>query len=448
MKTKSMISVDRPWIILSAIGHFMIMMLSVAILTVGFARSIYADEVLELPDGFHVVEGKHLRLITDKPLDEAIRELPKAFDAAIPQWCLYFNVEPASVEEWRATVFLIGDRPAMIRAGFVTSELPPFKDGFQAGDRLFVVEQPSEYYRRHLVLHEGTHWFMWRSFGGCGSPWFMEGMAEYLATHNWDGNQLKLNVMPADRNEVPYWGRIKIIRAQIQSNSAPTLEQILRYNNAEHRNVQAYAWSWAAVTFFSQHPRYAADFASLMDGRLDYSQQLTNEFRRLLNDRWVTVTEDWQAFLQDLDYGFDFERSIANVIRSTASADREQAANENLIVVHTNMGWQPTSILVAASDQLTVRAQGVAVSPFGESTLRAHPEGVTLEYVNGHPRSALLFAVVPPDLLGASTYWNVQSLGKESKVTVEKGGRIWMKSNAYSNDLERYEGDFQVVIDR
>ena len=40
----------------------------------------------------------------------------------------------------------------------------------------------------------------------------MEGMAELLSTHRWAEGRLTLNWIPTSREEVPMWGRIKIIK--------------------------------------------------------------------------------------------------------------------------------------------------------------------------------------------------------------------------------------------
>jgi len=60
--------------------------------------------------------------------------------------------------------------------------------------------QPSEYYSRHLIIHEATHQFhMLAKTGnqGAGPRWYSEGLAEYFANHNWDGKTLLTGVVPA-----------------------------------------------------------------------------------------------------------------------------------------------------------------------------------------------------------------------------------------------------------
>ena len=134
---------------------------------------------------------------------------------ATTQFCDYFDVELQKVADWQVRACVIQDLEKFERAGLLPQVLPKFQHGYALGDRIFLKEQPSEYYRRHLLLHEGTHSFMLRFFQGAGPPWYMEGMAELLATHHWDGAKLTLNTFPADKNEVPFWGRVKIVKDDV-----------------------------------------------------------------------------------------------------------------------------------------------------------------------------------------------------------------------------------------
>ena len=60
--------------------------------------------------------------------------------------------------------------------------------------------QPSRYYTRQLLLHEATHQFHFLVATGNRSPrasWYTEGLAEHFGMHDWDGEALKVGVVPA-----------------------------------------------------------------------------------------------------------------------------------------------------------------------------------------------------------------------------------------------------------
>ena len=170
------------------------------------------DDAKAAAAGIQKLSSQRLVLYTDLPLDDEVRGLPAIFDQAFPQWCRYFGLDPRKHADWRMTGFLMKDKARFTRTGLLPADLPPFLHGYSRNQRLWLYEQPSDYYRRHLLLHEGTHGFMNTLLGGCGPPWYMEGIAELLGTHRLEHGRLTLGVMPADRDEVPEWGRIRIIK--------------------------------------------------------------------------------------------------------------------------------------------------------------------------------------------------------------------------------------------
>ena len=118
------------------------------------------DEERVAAAGIRKLTGKHLTLYTDLPAAPAIEELPLVFDAAIPQWSEYFVVDASVAESWQQVGYLMQDKARFVAAGLLPNDLPAFLHGYQRGSELWLYEQPSDYYRRHLLLHEGTHGFM------------------------------------------------------------------------------------------------------------------------------------------------------------------------------------------------------------------------------------------------------------------------------------------------
>ena len=131
-----------------------------------------------------------------------------------------FDQDAAGLSDWHVTGCVIRDKALFRDAGLIPDSLPHFLDGYCVGSRFWVYDQPSDYYRRHLVLHEGTHSFMFTVLGGCGPPWYMEGTAELLGTHRWKDGQLELNYIPANWEESPMWGRIKIVQDDLAAHRA------------------------------------------------------------------------------------------------------------------------------------------------------------------------------------------------------------------------------------
>ena len=183
------------------------------------ATAAAVDDARAAAAGIRKLPGRRLTLYTDLSGAE-IDRLPAVFEQAFPQWCRYFKVKEDEHADWHMTGFLMKDKARFVEAGLLPEKLPPFEHGFSWGTVLWIYEQPSDYYRRHLLLHEGTHGFMNSLLGGCGPTWYMEGLAEYLATHCWREGRLTLGYMPRSRDEVPQWGRIRRIQEAVAQHRA------------------------------------------------------------------------------------------------------------------------------------------------------------------------------------------------------------------------------------
>ncbi|MFO0923444.1 MAG: hypothetical protein U0905_13250 [Pirellulales bacterium] len=394
--------------------------------------------------GMHEVRGKHLRLITDLPLDDEIRSLPKVFDAAIPQWQSYFGKEIDNLSEWKAVAALIGDRQKFVDIGMLTKNIPNFKEGYQAGGRLFVMEQPSPYYRRHLLLHEGTHWFMANLFGGNGPTWYMEGMADLLATHAWDGSRVELAIMPKRSEDVPYWGRVKVIKEQLQLKQAPSLDAIMKIQGSARMEVEAYAWSWAACLFFTHHPQGKEVLRAIASKKLDYSDQLNKDLVEQLKADWPRIKATWEGFASELDYGYDLDRAFPAPNRQSKPMSDKQTKIE----IDAGLGWQSTGVIVQRGQKIHLQSSGRYRVFREEGDWLAEPNGITLRYVDDHPLGMLLATVVAPPRPGelVTRKWKVVPIGRDATFECEEAGELLLKINDRPSELADNDGRCQVVI--
>jgi hypothetical protein len=338
--------------------------------------------------GIRKLTSPHLTLYTDVPSADEVDELPAVFEAAIPLWCAYFQLDPAKLAEWRVVGCLIRDRERFQGAGLYPEDLPDFPNGFSRGSQFWWFEQPSAYYRRHLMLHEGTHAFMTRWLGGAGPPWYMEGMAELLGTHRWDGKALQLAQMPTSKDEVPYWGRIKIVKDEFAAGRGMQLTDVMRYDAQAHLRNEPYGWCWAAAHFLFRHPKSHDLFRALGSQAADRSIDFSNRFYNDLQKVWPEVAEEWQLFVMNLDYGYDVAR--AAVVRKPAEPLPPAGATATLDAAR---GWQSTGIQVEAGKTYQLTAAGrfqVAQSP---EPWWCEPGGITLHYYQQRPLGMLLAGV-------------------------------------------------------
>ena len=167
------------------------------------------------------------------------------------------------------TGFLMKDKARFAAAGLLPGNCRRSNTAIPPTARmLWLYEQPSDYYRRHLLLHEGTHGFMYTLLGSCGPPWYMEGMAEYLGTHRWQDGRLDAGLHAAEAaTKCRDWGRIRIIQDAVADRRALRLTAVHRASPGRHTETEPYAWCWAAVTLLDRHPRYQQRFRQLFGHR-------------------------------------------------------------------------------------------------------------------------------------------------------------------------------------
>lgn len=394
-------------------------------------------------DGFSRVEGKHISIVTDLPLDDDLRDLPRIFDQAIPTWCEKFFVAPKEVGNWKTTLYLMLDRNRFKEAGMIPKEVPEFPNGWQYGDDLWVVEQASPYYRRHLILHEGTHWFMFRKYGFYDTPWLAEGMAEILGTHRWKDGKLTMGIVPANREEVPFWGRIKIVRDQCAGGLAPSFEEILRYSKTAHQDVDAYAWSWALTLFLENHPDTAKVFDALLRQPAMNSREVERWLRARLAGKMPRIRSAWRAFVTELDYGYSMQPGLLQLT--------EQPSNITDAVelkIQANLGWQASKLAIKSGDSIKIMANGNFTVGSTSKPWTSTPAGVTLEYYRGQPLGKLLMTVIAPQSDEQPTELiDFIAVGSELTWTAKQDGEIFFKVNESAGKLSDNTGEITVKID-
>ena len=213
--------------------RLLILLILVSIMPLLSARAAVAvDDARAAAAGIRKLPGKRLTLYTDLAGPE-IDRLPAIFEQALPQWCRYFGVKEDKLADWHVTGCLMKNKSRFAAAGLLPNDLPPFPNGYSRGKMLWLFEQPSDFYRRELLLHEGTHCFMFTAMHSNTPPWYSEGMAEYLGTHRWQDGRLTMGHMPRSHAEVPEWGRIGIIQRAMAEGRPLGLEELLTILVAE-----------------------------------------------------------------------------------------------------------------------------------------------------------------------------------------------------------------------
>ena len=404
---------------------------------VEFAAPRRVDERRANRAGIRKVVGRHLRLYTDLPASDAVDSLPVVFDAAVPLWAEYFQIDPEKLRNWRMQGFLIEDRAKFAALGLLPQENPEFITGYSNGYELWLVDQPSDYYRRHLLLHEGTHGFMYTQLGDTGPGWYMEGMAELLGTHSWHEGRLSMRVMPATRQAVPMWGRIKLIRQAARDDKTLTLRQIMALDKRRAFSTAEYAWCWGLCHFLDSHPRWQNQFRQLSKhlGEHRFNEQVHEDFR----DEWPELQTEWQAFLAALDYGYDTQRMTMAHRTSATVTDAKQFA------LAADRGWQSTGCLLESGKNYRITATGRYQIAAKEKPWPCEPGGVTLRYHEGRPLGMLIGAWRTDS---NDRFSKPFSVGLSTTLKPTANAVLYLRVNDSSAQLSDNRGELSVSIRR
>lgn len=402
------------------------------------SRTIDESELAAM--GIRKLAGKHLTLYTDLAADAEVDALPRIFDLAFPQWCAYFHVDPRQYDQWRMNGFIIQRKERFQVTDLLPPDLPPFLHGYARGGDLWLYEQPTPYYRRHLLLHEGTHGFMQAILGSAGPPWYMEGTAELLGTHLWRDGKLTLGYFPRDRDDVPMLGRIKIVEDAYADKHAMTLGAILQYSPRAHLENEPYAWCWAAAAFLDGHPRYRDRFRSLY--RHVRALNFNQRFLHLYRDDWTELSEEWQVFVANLEHGYDLERTAIDF-----TPGRPLARGMQHVAVVADRGWQNTGLRLQAGVRYTVTAAGRYQVANVPEVWWCEPGGVTIEYYQGWPLGMLLAAVRPDEpASGVTALIRPVAVGTEVTLRPDRSGTLYLEINESPCHLDDNAGELQVEI--
>jgi hypothetical protein len=370
--------------------------------------------------------SKHLILYTDVASAPAVDELPAVFDLAIPQWLAYFGIESKRAEKWQMVAVLAKDKERFAGTGLWPDDLPQFLHGFMRDRQFWLYEQPSDFYRRELLLHEGTHGFMWSFLAGLGPPWYAEGMAELLGTHDWSDGKLTLGVIPPSKEFSPMWGRVKVLKDGYAANKALALDEIMKYSSNAHLQTEPYAWSWAAAVFFDHDPKYQKTFREAPQSVAD----VTNQFgERLLNrlpePRWQ-VHEQWQCFVFNIEYGYDVARE--SIVRKESPMPLPEGGST--IEVAADRGWQSSGYTLEAGKTYQLTASGRFQIGKSSKPWMSEAGGITLKYYKGQPIGMLLAAVTDEGKTGGlSPLVRPLAIGASGELKCEREGVLYLRVN-------------------
>lgn len=399
--------------------------------------------------GIHRYESERLRLYTD--IDPTVAEtLPEIVDQVYPAWIEYFGELPPAEDgsEFQLTGYLMANAQTFIAAGLLPEEFQELQHGQHRGLEFWMYDQPTDYYRRHLLLHEATHCFMTIVPSPQIPPlWYLEGMAELLGVHQFDEEgRARFAMMPPSSEAVSGFGRVELIQQMIAEGRGLTIEGVSRLGVAEFSESRSepYAWSWAFCAFLDGHPRYHDRFRQLC--LLRDGNELVRQLDASFHDEMAILWIEWELFISQIEYGHQIDRSAIDFrggrpLAAGASATLEVAADR---------GWQPTDVRVEAGRAYRITATGEVSLADEPRPWVSTPRGISIRYAHGRPIGRLLAGIVgegPPGEIGTCGLLHPIEVGEGVEFTASEAGTLYLWINDRWSELDDNRGGYTVTIE-
>jgi hypothetical protein len=393
--------------------------------------------------GIRVFESKRLRLFSD--IDPKVAEpLPPLVDQIYDDWEKYFGKLPPSRDggEFQINGYLIKDKERFERVGLLKEGVLDEFHGRQIGYEFWMMDQTTDYYRRHLLLHEATHAYM-LAFPNLDLPVsYLEGMAEHFGTHRLSDGKLRTRVMPNNRADFRGHDRLFLIRRDVKRREIPAVFDISEWQPPDFRLFnESYAWAWGATIFFDQNPRTRDRFARLAKSITD--PLAWRKFQIELKPIAREIGTEWTLFATDAWEGYDFERLAIDF------RDGQPLDQPHRVEIQANRGWQSSGVLVTQGDRLTITATGQFTLADKPKPWVSEADGITFRYHNGRPLGQLLATIRPTVVDDADTrepMLDVRPLGGKSQFKAARTGTLYLRLNEHPGELADNRGQVTVEI--
>jgi hypothetical protein len=397
--------------------------------------------------GIAKFESRRLRLYTD--IDSKLaKPLPPVMDQLYDVWEAQLGKLPPAPDkaDFQMTGYLMKDRELFRKAELLPETLPGFAHGCHRGAEFWMDDQPTDYYRRHLMLHEGTHCFMTAIPTDTRTTvWYFEGAAELFATHTLNAaGKATFGVMPHNREDFPGLGRIKLVMDDAAEGKDKDVASIWSLTPGDFQQNSMYAWSWALCKFLDAHPRYRERFQSLLPvvRQPDPKRQVADLFA----EDWTQLQTEWMLFVTNLRHGYDIERAA---IEFKPVKPLVSGSPPVKLTIAADRGWQSAGVTVREQQTIRITASGRFSLAKQPKPWLSEPQGVSIRYHRGEPVGKLVAIIVPDDLqLPGQTFGPSKTLpvGRATELTAPLAGTLFFRVNDHWNELSDNAGEVSVEM--
>jgi len=198
------------------------------------------------------------------------------------------------------------------------------------------------------------------------------------------------------------------------------------------------------VAFLATHPRYQEAFAAMEQGPFD--DQITQRLTTHAGWNSVVASRDFNAFISELDYGYDTESMVIDWSQGDPVTDKWLTTS-----VVADRGWQNPGWYLEAGERYRLQATGLcSVGTIqegdGQLDLESTADGISFDWYRGKPLGRLLVAQWVNK--GSQSHFELIGEGAEINITACHNGPLFLKRNNLPGRLRECRGEIRVQIVR
>ncbi len=398
-----------------------------------------ASEILQAAGLKEFQEGG-LTLISDLPVSDCnmLLEISRQLDLT---WNTEFretdSLQTPIQNDWFA--FVIDSPIRFEHVGLMPGEKIGLLHGLQLGNRVWLRQQESEYYLRHLFVHEAIHRRMMEQSDSqsSGTLWWHEGSAELWATHDFDSTtgETRFGVVPAVRDRFPGWAHYERIERLSHEGNLPSIRELIGYRDQDFGDRRGgYALAWAMCQFLKSHPFTQVAYQQMY--RLDDWSRIPVHVERLLNER-PELELEWRLCLSRLNWESVARGHLFEPIERLETPSMIPTATGRYYFANVDAHGE-VDVSVVVQGQIHVRFEGhdVAISP----------TGITARYIDGFPAGALIATVYQQGQSGDNPFLSRFAIGDSKTIQLPAGSQLVFGVNDRGLEFQPEPGSYSVKV--
>ena len=189
------------------------------------------------------------------------------------------------------------------------------------------------------------------------------------------------------------------------------------------------------------HPRYHDRFHRLWKfvQDPDFNRRVADTF----GDDGGKLAEEFQVFVADIAYGYDFERTQIDF-----TPGRRLRTSGETVSIAADRGWQNTGLRLEGGKTYRLDAKGRYQVNKTPRIWWSEPSGVSIRFVHGRPLGVLLAAVHPEgkEAPATSAFVSPLAIGAGTAIQPAATGTLYLRTNISCGDLQSAAGSLTVRV--